>query len=691
MTPTKKISRKISGSLLLLSAAALLTPSTALYAEEIDLTEISIEELMDVTVISASKKRQKASEVAASAYVISNEDIRRYGYRTLGESLRKISGMYLSSDRNYDYLGVRGFSLPGDYNTKILILIDGHRVNNALYDQAAIEEAFPVDIENIERIEVVKGPGSAMWGSNALFAVINVITHNPNNHDGGRITAEVGSHNRQKGHIEYCTALENGLSVTASISGMATDGENHIYFQERNLPGYQFNNGVASGVDEEESYKGFLSMSYKDLRFLFYTNKRSKDVPTAAWDGAFNDDGMYTTDENTAFELSYNTTLMPEKNGELSLRLYHDSFDYYGEYPWFEFGGWSGTRIDNKDEGYSKQWGTEIRYSMDATDKLAITAGFEYLDVYESHQKNWDAGPAGYEWLYLHTGEKDNTYHSVAWYAQGEYALLDNLTLVAGLRLDDYSTFDEQWSPRAALLYSPFTGTTLKLLYGEAFRAPNNYERFYEDGIWQTGNINLEPEEIETWEFVWEQKIGDHSRLVANLYRFDTKDLILQIEDINLQFQNTEKIRSEGAEIQLESHFENGIRSYLALSSVNAKCEAIDSRMDNSPTLSASAGLSIPLFDQKLYISPELIYVSERKSTTTGDVPSYYLTNLSITTGTLFDNIDMSFNVYNLFDEGYDVPASGEHYFYDIINDTYPYYDIPQDGRTFRLQLSYRF
>ena len=231
----------------------MLNPLGSLHAEEIDFTEFSLEQLMDVMIVSASKRSQKASEVAASAFVITREDIRRYGYRTLAESLRRISGLYISSDRNYNYLGVRGFSLPGDYNTKILLLVNGHRTNDALYDSAVIEDAFPVDIESIERIEVVKGPGSALWGTNALFAVVNVITRSADDIDGARFTAEIGSHNRQKGFAEYGRVLNNGLEIAGSISGLGSDGENHVYFPERNQPGNQFNNGVASGISDEDA------------------------------------------------------------------------------------------------------------------------------------------------------------------------------------------------------------------------------------------------------------------------------------------------------------------------------------------------------------------------------------------------------------------------------------------------------
>ncbi|MCK5835927.1 MAG: TonB-dependent receptor [Desulfobacula sp.] len=690
MLRIKKIIFNIGFLFLLLSV--MLCPADFLEAKEIDLIELSLEELMDIKIVSASKKSQKSSEVAASAFVISHEDIRRYGYRTLGESLRRISGLYLSSGRDYDYLGVRGFSLAGDYNTKILILIDGHRVNDALYDQAYIENAFPIDMESIERIEVVKGPGSALWGSNALFAVVNVITRKGKDIDGGKITAETGSHNRQKGYLEYGRVFDNGLNIAGSFSRFDSDGENHIYFPERDQPGYQFNNGVARGNDDEDAYKGYVTFSYNDWGFLFYKSKRSKTVPTGSWDGAFNYGGNNVNDENTSFELNYNTALFPGKNGRLELRFYHDSHEYYGDYPWFEDGGWSGTIINNKDEGNSKHWGTEIRYNVDITEKLAVTAGFEYMDIYESHQKSWDDSPDGYEWLYLDTGTDKNTFHTLAYYVHGEYALLDKLTLVGGIRLDDYSTLDRQWSPRAALLYSPFESTTLKLLYGEAFRAPNNYEMFYDDGSSQIGNEELKPEEINTWELVWEQKIATHTRLVASLYRFEIKDLILQDESNILQFLNTPMVRSDGGEIQLNSHFKNGITSYLGVGAINTRYYDADVRLDNSPALNVSGGISIPIWSKKLYLSPEFIYVADRKSSLIGqDTESYFLTNLGITTGTLFDKVDISFNIYNLFNERIDVPAGGEHYFYDSIADDYTYFDIPQDGRTFRFQLSYRF
>ncbi|HIJ78290.1 MAG TPA: TonB-dependent receptor [Deltaproteobacteria bacterium] len=656
-----------------------------------DLTELSLDELMNVTIVSAAKKEQKISHVAASAFVITDEDIKRYGYRTLGEALQRISGMYLSSDRNYDYLGVRGFSLPGDYNSRILVLVDGLRTNTILYDQAYIDATFPIDVESIKRIEVVKGPGSALWGSNALFAVINVITQKGNDLDGGRLMVETGSHARRKAYLEYGKIFAGGLNLSGSIAALGSDGENHIYFPELDQPG--FNNGLAEGVDAEEAYKGYLTISYKDFGLLFNKSRRTKTVPPAAWDGAFNNPAGYTVDEVSNLEINHQKNIADGMNGRLFTRIYHNTFEYYGDYPYFADGGWLGSYIVNKDQGSSKQWGGEIRYGLDPRPELAVTIGLEYMKSCEIIQKNYDDAP-NYS-LALDTGDA-GAYHTSAYYGQGEYSILDNLQLIAGLRVDDYSTFGEQLSPRIALLYSPRLATTLKLLYGKAFRAPNNFESFYEDGYAMTGNPSLQPEEIKTWELVFEHNFSNHTRLVASLFRFEVDDLISQVTipalpDDLLQFQNLSgTVRSDGAEIQLESHLENGISGFLGLSLADTKELAQDSRLNNSPTFIITGGVSAPVYSEKLYISTNFQHLSRRTSPTV-DVEAYTLVNLAITTGSLLGNIDLSFNIYNLFDQTVNVPGAGEHYHYDPNTDENILFNIPQDGRTFRMQLSYNF
>ncbi len=652
-----------------------------------ELTELSLEELADITIVTAAKKEQRISQAAAAATVIDREQIRRYGYRTLGEALSRTSGMTYQSDRNYTYLGVRGFSLPGDYNTRILVLVDGHRSNNALYDQANMDEGFPVDIESIERIEIVKGPGSAMWGSNALFAVINIITRKGSDINGGRLLMEVGNRQHRKGYLEYGKTFANGLTLAGAASGLADDGEESIYFPEIDQPA--FHNGMAENVDAETARKGYLNLSYKGLGLLFAHSSRDKTVPTAAWDGAFNDPANYTSDKYTILEVNLDKDIDPSHNGRLFARLYHDWFNYYGDYPYY-FGG---AYITNKDNGNSKQWGGEIRYTVTPSTDFTLTTGLEYVDIYEAIQQNYDAAPN--YWLNLDTSNDNNDYNTRAAYLQGEYALSTSLRVLGGVRYDRYSTFGEQLSPRAALLYSPNLSTTFKFLYGEAFRAPNDYERNYADGFAMTGNSDLKPETIRTWEIVGEKNFNRHTRLTTSLFRFELNDLIGQETLANglLQFQNNSgKTRSDGGEIQIQTSLDNGYRAYASLAYNQAKNLATDTDLDNSASFQAATGISVPIWNGRAYLSPEIRYLGQRTSSATGKTLAVATPiNLSLTSGKLLNNIDFSLNIYNLFDQENRASGAGEHYHSDPATSQAIYFDIPQSGRTFRSQLAYHF
>jgi outer membrane receptor for ferrienterochelin and colicin len=141
-----------------------------------DLTALSLEQLLDVAIVGASKYEQKQSDVAAAVSVITRREIKTFGWRTIDEALASLPGVHLTYDRQYSYLGLRGFGLPGDLSTRVLVMVDGNRINDPVYDAGPVGREFPVDIDLIERIEFIPGPGGAVYGQNAMFGVVNVIT-----------------------------------------------------------------------------------------------------------------------------------------------------------------------------------------------------------------------------------------------------------------------------------------------------------------------------------------------------------------------------------------------------------------------------------------------------------------------------------------------------------------------------------
>ena len=188
-----------------------------------ELADLSLAQLMQIeipTVVAASKHAQKVTEAPSSVTIITAEEIKRYGYRTLADVLRSVQGFHVSYDRNHAFLGTRGLSL-GDFNSRILLLVDGHRVNNNLTDGAYIDTAFILDVDLIDRVEIIRGPGSVLYGNNAFFGVINVITRKGKKLDGTEVSGEYASYDTYKGRLSYGKSFKNSVEFLLSMADSA--------------------------------------------------------------------------------------------------------------------------------------------------------------------------------------------------------------------------------------------------------------------------------------------------------------------------------------------------------------------------------------------------------------------------------------------------------------------------------------
>src|ERR1041385_2508661 len=230
-----------------------------------DLTDLPLETLMQMevpTVYSASKFEQKTTEAPSSVSVVTTDEIKRYGYRTLADVLRSLQGFYVSYDRNYAFLGARGINL-GDFNSRVLLLVNGHRVNNNLTDGAFIDTAFILDVDLIDRIEVIRGPGSVLYGNNAFFGVINVVTCNGAQVHGVELSGEYAEFDTYKGRITYGNSFSNGVTLLLSGSLYDSEGPDKIFYKEFNTPAQ--NHGIARHRDDDAFGSFFGSVSYQDF------------------------------------------------------------------------------------------------------------------------------------------------------------------------------------------------------------------------------------------------------------------------------------------------------------------------------------------------------------------------------------------------------------------------------------------
>ncbi len=634
------------------------------------LAGLPIEELMGIdvsTVLGASRYEQRISDAPAPINIVTSDDIKRYGYRTMADLLNSVPGLYVTYDRNYNYLGSGGFLRQGDYNTRMLLLVDGHRMNNNIYDTATIGREFIIDLDLVERVEIIHGPGSSVYGSNAFFGVINVITKTASHIKGLEISGEVASFDTDKERISFGHKFGNGLEMLLSGTRYRSKGQN-FYYKEFNQP--ETNAGRSENNDLEKYSSFFANIKYAGFSMQGAYGSRSKTVPTGAWGTVFNDDRTETTDAQGYIDLKYQKKF--ENAHELTMRVFYDYYRYDGKYL-FDYP----PVTMNKDLAVGKWWGAEGHYTARIAGKHTVIGGVEYRDNFLQHQKNYDESPYG---LYL--DEKGSSY-SIGTYAQGEFVLGDTLLFNAGLRYDYYKNFNGNLSPRLALIYTPFEKTTIKLIYGEAYRVPNMYELYYTDGnITQKANPALDPETIRTYQLVVEKYIKDY-RLAMTGFYYDVDNLIsLQTDsDGLLVFRNTSRAEGKGARFEIEKKWPVGIGGRFSYSYQDVSSSDASVNFRNYPRHLAKLNMFGPLIKDWLSTGLEFLYASPQQNLNSTWDGGYTTINVTFLSEKIFGHLDLSFSIYNILDKSYSNPGSREHL----------QSDIGQDGRTFRLKATYRF
>jgi iron complex outermembrane receptor protein len=649
---------------------ALLAVPAVVQAQQ--LPDLSLEELMRIDagrVFGASERMQPVTEAPASVSFVTAEEIARAGYRTLADILRGVRGFYVTDDRNFSFLGARGFGTPGDYNSRILLLVNGHRVNDNVFGQAEIGAEFGMDPAMFERVEIIRGPASAIYGDSAFFAVVNVITRTGASLEGVSIAVEGGNLDTARTQASLGRRFASGLDLALSGTYERSGGVEQLYFPAFDTP--DTNHGVAVGLDGERLAQFYSHITFKNLTVTGTYGTRERHVPTASFGSSFNEQRSpeLSTDRHALLDGEYARSIGAAR---LVVRASYDRFSGFGNFPLALEAG--APALVGRTEFLGTRWSTEGRLTRPLPGRHVVTLGAQFIDnVHQDQQLHYSQAEPG---LVEFVENGSSAQHAI--YAQDEFKAARWLILNAGVRYDHYEDF-VRFTPRAAVIVTPSHRQSFKYLYGSAFRAPNAYElnSFY------FGVPDLRPESIDTHELVWERYASDRLRTSVSTYWYQADHLITLRPDaatfLGVTYANAGHVRAKGLEFEAQMRISAGVRGLVSYAVQSAKDEDSGEALINSPHHMLKARVSLPGPTIHSSLTIEVQNLSSRTTLAGSILPAATLANVTLIqpAGRFFELVG---TVRNLFGEQYADPGSSAH-----LQDS-----LPQNGRTFRVGLRWK-
>lgn len=606
-------------------------------------------------VLTASRRAEPIDEAPASITVITAADIDRYGWRSIAEILGSLPGIFFDNPLEFDAVTVRGFGFGGQYHEHLLVLLDGHLVNEPWAESAYLEMDL-VDVSAIDRIEVVRGPASALYGSNGFFGVVNVITRRPRR---GQTDVRVAVDGGTSGGPGWSTTLPlNGrAAVTATGNAAGFDytlaanalggGRREFLIPERAeeecVPKLSYTCTDGRTLPERDwRYGGGVYGTLRRWGFTVAGRYGRYDIglPMANYQALLNDPENFVRVEHGFGELAWSRSV--SRRFELTARGYYDYAKWTDALAYADDSGLEPRSRIYTDFGRAHAGGGETRALVTLVDGASVR---DRIQLGATGQFTWTRSNDG--WEDFTTDEpRLNTPGEVvsgAVFAENDLAIGSWGRLVTGARLDLSDTFDNRLSPRVGAILRPGPDDTFKFVYDEGFRNPSPYEEFYHDDTYIIRNTGVGPEIIRNAEAIWTHRIartgglswsvslgGYYSRLEGLLelelqcienpgFRDEpnecppTNDAGVQLDDVWMQT-NSLGFESFGAEGRLEVRSDKGTRLYFSMATQSTKAAGSDAPIMNSPRLVDSAGISVPLLHDRLRVAITGRYLGPRLS-----------------------------------------------------------------------------
>ena len=613
----------------------------------------------------AALHTQSLAEAPANVSIITAADIRHYGYRTLAEALSSVRGFYTTYDHTYHFVGVRGVSLPGDFNTRFLVMLNGHPLTDNIYNSNGFfGQDFGLDMDLVERIEIIRGPTSALYGSNGMLANINVVTRSPV--DGQRLTmsAETDSFHERKLSLSSTYYLGRGANLL--ISGSAFNNAGLSFPGEvLGLPPTGATPRQVDGTDGERGYHSFANLIWHGWSFEAYFNSRDKQPPVGLGTSLSGDPTQHVVDGRNLLGATYKHQTGP---GELRWQAFYDQYRYRDRYNYPVGDTVQEVRDYNRGDWVNSQ----ITYELPVEGVGSLTVGLDGFWELRSQQYNLVDG--------IRQGLISAPDRGVAVFAQQEWSPSTRWKLYGGLRLDWTRNFDRFLSPRVAAVFQASPRTTWKAVYGRPFRNPSAFEQFYNDGgLSYAAAARLRPEGSQTFEASLERQVARGLSLVVNGFHYRVDDAIeaVTLENGAQQYQNAGGLRTTGVELEARVKLWDRVESSASLALSDGRAADSGLRLPNSPRQVSKIRAGVPFFRDRLFLAGALATLSSRLTGDGSRLGGAWLADFTATVK-VNSRFDVQGGVRNAFDCRYQDPI------YLAID------HLPGDGRSVFLRLVWR-
>ena len=654
----------------------------------------------------ATGRSQPIARAPAVASVITAKQIKDMGATDLDQILETVPGLHVANFyQTYNPIyTIRG--IYSDTNPQVLLLINGIAITN-LYQGNRSQIWGGMPVAAISRIEIIRGPGSALYGADAYAGVINIITKSAEDIDGTELGARTGSFNSKDIWLLHGGNYA-GVDIAFSIEYGTTDGQKQLIESDAqsNLDALfagspYFAPPVSLAPDSVNLGKKYLEgrfdAAWNDWRLRLGYQGRY-DVQTGAGIAQALDPVGKNESSRLNADISYH--LKNIKNWDTNFQLSFFDTSALSDLTLFPPGAFAGAfpiGVIGNPDAYERHTRLSISsfYTGWQKHRVRIGTGINYGDLYKVHEtKNFSIAPGGVPipltgvvdvsntGAFLRPIDRTDSYL----FAQDEWSVANDWALTGGVRYDKYSDFGATVNPRAALVWQTAYNLTSKLLYGRAFRAPSFAELYNINNPVALGNPNLKPETIDTLELAFGYQPTDKVRTSLNLFHYRMHDIIRFLQDpkpaTTKTAQNAGDQKGYGLEWEINWSLSRTLKLNANYALQRSEDQTTHTDAGNAPHHEIYGNVDWQ-FERNWSLSPQLTWVGERQRVfgdTREPLKGYTLVDLTLRHTLFMTNFELAASIRNLLDADAREPSPSPG---QIPN------DLPLAGRNFYIELRY--